>query len=879
MNNLEIHNYGNIKLMFDSMPYTCHIWNKDFKMLDCNDASMAMFKVDNKEQFMERFLEFSPEFQPDGTISAKSAATCLKIAFADGRFVFDWMHSASDGTLIPCTVTAVRVDGKDEQLVVAHVIDMTKHEEMISDIKRKDRLLNAVNHIAGILLQSPIEDHFENMYHCMGIMAEAVGADRVYIWTNHIENGELYCTQIAEWSEKAEPQQGNEYTVGISYRENIPEWENVLSSGECINGLVRNMSEASQAQLSGQGILSIFVAPVFVEDKFWGFIGFDDCHSERVFSENEASILRSAGLLIANSMIKSDMTLRLKEALEDAREASNAKSNFLSNMSHEIRTPMNAIIGMGELLGYEQLNERQSGYVHDIIVSAKSLLDIINGILDFSKIESGKFELNPVDYDFNAMIDNIESMFVYVAQKKSLEFNVEYGEDLPEFLFGDDIRLRQVLINICGNAVKFTEDGYVRLKITAYDDSIVFEIRDTGLGIREEDLSKLFNAFEQVDKSINRSVVGTGLGLALSKSFIDMMGGEIKITSKYGSGTTFSITIPRVEGHADKIRQLEINSNELSISAPDARVLITDDNEFNLRVASGLLSLVDIQADTADSGLMAIELIKKNDYDIVFMDHMMPGMDGVETIREIKKLGGKFAELTIVALTANAVGNVREMFMENGFSDFISKPIEISKLLDVVKKHLPADKLLMVACPTENKERLRLEDELLRKAKVTFVKDNKETYDFLTDSLNKRDYKTAHRIVHTLKSSAGYLGKKVLENVAFSMEMSIQASGEYTLEQLKTLERELSSALNEYEPLVIEAEAERPDAEQIDDEKLKSLLTELKPLLEKGDFGASDYVEKLHAIIGMEELAELIDDYDFEGALKLLNSILLDSTL
>jgi len=848
-------------------------------MLDCNDASMAMFKVDNKEQFMERFLEFSPEYQPDGTISAKSAATCLKIAFADGRFVFDWMHSASDGTLIPCTVTAVRVDGKDEQLVVAHVIDMTKHEEMISDIKRKDRLLNAVNHIAGILLQSPIEDHFENMYHCMGMMAEAVGADRVYIWTNHIENGELYCTQIAEWSEKAEPQQGNEYTVGISYRENIPEWENVLSSGECINGLVRNMSEASQAQLSGQGILSIFVAPVFVEDKFWGFIGFDDCHSERVFSENEASILRSAGLLIANSMIKSDMTLRLKEALEDAREASNAKSNFLSNMSHEIRTPMNAIIGMGELLGYEQLNERQSGYVHDIIVSAKSLLDIINGILDFSKIESGKFELNPVDYDFNAMIDNIESMFVYVAQKKSLEFNVEYGEDLPEFLFGDDIRLRQVLINICGNAVKFTEDGYVRLKITAYDDSIVFEIRDTGLGIREEDLSKLFNAFEQVDKSINRSVVGTGLGLALSKSFIDMMGGEIKITSKYGSGTTFTITIPRVEGHADKIRQLEINSNELSISAPDARVLITDDNEFNLRVASGLLSLVDIQADTADSGLMAIELIKKNDYDIVFMDHMMPGMDGVETIREIKKMGGKFAELTIVALTANAVGNVREMFMENGFSDFISKPIEISKLLDVVKKHLPADKLLMVACPTENKERLRLEDELLRKAKVTFVKDNKETYDFLTDSLNKRDYKTAHRIVHTLKSSAGYLGKKVLENVAFSMEMSIQASGEYTLEQLKTLERELSSALNEYEPLVIEAEAERPDAEQVDDEKLKSLLTELKPLLEKGDFGASDYVEKLHAIIGMEELAELIDDYDFEGALKLLNSKLLDSTL
>jgi len=566
---------------------------------------------------------------------------------------------------------------------------------------------------------------------------------------------------------------------------------------------------------------------------------------------------------------------RLETALEEAQEATKAKSAFLSNMSHEIRTPMNAITGMGELLQHENLDERQMEYVNDIVVSAQSLLAIINDILDFSKIESGKLELNPVDYDLNVFLEQIRAMFVYIAQKKGLEFKIECGEGLPEILFGDDLRLRQALTNIIGNAVKFTEKGFVRLNISASDGSLIFEIQDSGIGIRQEEQSKLFNAFEQVDKSINRNVVGTGLGLIISKSFVEMMGGNITFKSEYGQGSVFTISIPAVIGSRERIENRSAETEAHSISAPDASILVVDDNEFNRRVASGLLGLMDIRAVTADSGFMAIDLVKQNDYDIVFMDHMMPEMDGVEATAQIRELGGKYGNLTIIALTANATQGAKEMFLENGFNDFISKPINTGELVRVLESWLPSEKIKVRTEPMDPQIRLGREEQLRRKAIITFIKDNQYTFEAITNALSNSDIKTAHRIAHTLKSSAGYLGKHVLQEAALSLEMSLQADPPgFTPEQLGILERELISALDEFEPVLIEAESRKPGTVQVDSEKLTALLMEIKPLLEKGDFGASSYVEKLQGIAGMNELAEKIDDYDFEGALQLLKSFI-----
>jgi len=564
---------------------------------------------------------------------------------------------------------------------------------------------------------------------------------------------------------------------------------------------------------------------------------------------------------------------QLIEAVEVAQEASRTKTAFLANMSHEIRTPMNAIIGMSEILEHERLDNRQMNYVKDISLSAHSLLGIINDILDMSKIEAGKLELNPVDYSFESFADNIVSMFTHVAGQKDIDFLYEKNGKIPDCLFGDDLRLKQALTNICGNAVKFTETGYVKLSATMEANRLIFEIEDTGPGIRQEDLPGLFNAFEQVDKTKNRGVVGTGLGLSICKAFVEMMDGEIYVESIYGHGTKFTIVIPAVEGDITKIRAAEPGSMEYTLSAPDAKVLVTDDNEFNLKVASGLLGFMDIDAETADSGSRAIELVMQNDYDIIFMDHMMPEMDGVETVLRIRGLGGKYEDLIIIALTANAVTGAREMFLSNGFNDFLSKPIDASELQETVRRYLPHQKVSEAAGGNGQAVSDR-EAELHRKSIITFVKENRNTYDMITVSLSSGDIKTAHRIAHTLKSSAGYLGLGMLQTAAFSLEQSLGDENHgYTTEQLEFLKDELEKALGEYESVFLEAQSARPDAVQVSAEELELLFRELRPLLEKGDLKAANYLEKLYGIEGMEELASRIDDYDFEGALQILGSL------
>jgi signal transduction histidine kinase/DNA-binding NarL/FixJ family response regulator/HPt (histidine-containing phosphotransfer) domain-containing protein len=380
-------------------------------------------------------------------------------------------------------------------------------------------------------------------------------------------------------------------------------------------------------------------------------------------------------------------------AVRRSDEANKIKSSFLANMSHEIRTPMNAVIGMSELLKHEQLNPRQMGYVIDIHSSAHSLLAIINNILDLSKIESGKLALNPIDFDFKAFIDNISSMFKFIAHKKDLEFKFESDGKLPDYLYGDDIRLRQVLTNICGNAVKFTEKGSVTFKVQVMIGKLLFEIKDTGKGIHKEDMSTLFDAFAQADTSKNRSIIGTGLGLSISKSFIEMMGGDIIVDSEYGQGTSFMVMIPLVPGNKSNVKNETKFEDVQNLDAPEANILVVDDNEFNLKVAVGLLDLYKINARTASSGKDAINMIKENNFDIVFMDHMMPEMDGVEATNEIRKLGGKYKQIAIIALTANADKGAKEMFLENGFNDLVTKPIDVRELNSALEKWLPPEKI------------------------------------------------------------------------------------------------------------------------------------------------------------------------------------------
>ena len=385
----------------------------------------------------------------------------------------------------------------------------------------------------------------------------------------------------------------------------------------------------------------------------------------------------------------------LHKTMDSLEATSRYKSEFLARMSHEIRTPMNAILGMAELALREKNFERTQEHLYTIKKSGTNLLSIINDILDFSKIESGKLEIVPVDYLFSSLIDDVTNIINIKVQESQLEFRVDIDDTIPKALFGDEARVRQVVLNIINNAVKYTSEGFVALsakcrEVDADNMILIIEVADSGRGIKAEDLDGLFKDFVQLDRGANKGIEGTGLGLAITQNLIAAMSGDISVRSEYGKGSTFTVTLPQGISHKEP---LAFDSTILLFNAPSARVLVVDDVVINRTVAKGLLTMYAMQVHTCESGEEAVKAVQAEEYDIVFMDHMMPGMDGVEATAAIRSLEGeRFQTLPIVALTANAIAGVEEMFLTSGFSDYLSKPINSRKLNEMLRKWIPEKK-------------------------------------------------------------------------------------------------------------------------------------------------------------------------------------------
>jgi PAS domain S-box-containing protein len=614
-----------------------------------------------------------------------------------------------------------------------------------------------------------------------------------------------------------------------------------------------------------------------------------------------------------------DITDLFREEDERAREleiqtraaqvASEAKSKFLASMSHEIRTPMNAIIGMSDLMRTDNLDETQREFFTDIKKMSKYLLQLINDILDISKIEAGKLEILPIHFNLPELYDNICSLNRFTAESKDLQWRQSFDPALPSCIYGDDVRIRQVITNLVNNAIKYTKEGFVDFSVRRITkdtrDCVAIIVKDTGIGIKKEDFPKLFGAFEQADAASNRGITGTGLGLTITKNLLSLMGGEIGFESEYGAGSVFTALLPLVPGDPAKVEKKNLRS---VVTAVDARVLVVDDNGINLKVALAFLAVHGIHADSAENGAEAIGKIQKNPYDLVFMDHMMPEMDGIEATRRIRALEGeRFRTMPIIALTANAVSGARESFLAAGMDDFISKPIDAEELNRKLAKWLPKDKALIPAdrarsapqeeaapgyrsaAPPESGPPPVLDraaglrntggEELYRQLLNNFREDHRADGERIGAALAAGDNALAYRLAHTLKSTAALLGAEAIRRTAAVLEKFLaEENSAAAAERQGDLEKEFAVLLKELNAFQPEELPPAQNRERAGPDRIRDLAERLTPLLASGDTRSLEMLDEIgEKISGLDGRGDLlvkqIERFEFESALATLRDL------
>ena len=728
-------------------------------------------------------------------------------------------------------------------------------------------------------------------------------------------------------------------------------------------------------------------------------------------------------LIMLNVTKRYNIMEELKEAKQRAEEANESKSNFLSNMSHEIRTPMNAIVGMTEILLRSDLSDQDRGYLMNIKNSGASLLTIINDILDFSKIESGKLEILEEEYEPMSMLSDLSMIFLNRIGDKPVELIFDIDKNLPNKLYGDSLRIRQVIINIANNAIKFTAAGYVKLTIQmapmAEQDmvNLNISIEDSGQGIKPEDLDKLFGSFQQVDTKKNRNKEGTGLGLAISKQLVETMGGQIGVRSEYGKGSEFYFHIPQrvigdqiaatvredavrnnpvvVSGHMKDARILEqlksltegyglkfvdcyearahkvkvdyffvdesvyrglkasieeyfvstgtelcvlqnpmreavwndqatvvnkplytlnfcqvINhettaafvetDNVMNFTAPQAQILIVDDNEMNLKVAKGLLQPLQMNIDTASSGKTALEMVQTKQYHIVFMDHMMPVMDGVETTQRMRALEDTYIQnMPIIALTANAVTGAREIFKEAGMNDFVPKPIELKDICSKIRAWLPHELIVKMSAPAQ--QQLQIPAQMLPVIEgldvtegikncgslelfTNLLGDFYKLIDLKSTKIEKclvdgmiRDYTIE---VHALKNTARMIGALELSEQFYQMEQCGNAG------DVDTIFRETPAIMElyrSYKPILEPyGKANEQGKKEVPKEELVKVLEQLNAAMDSFDLDGADAAlaeleeYRLPEELGpyMEELRAYVADVAMEEVMNTGNKMI-----
>ena len=607
----------------------------------------------------------------------------------------------------------------------------------------------------------------------------------------------------------------NSYQMSVEKMKNVADTEYSLAYSSNKIQTVQDYSGKYFACLAHKNQISNFT--VIVANSWWNIYG-----SIVILGSLFFILLVICGLIVRsliNRMIErqQENNDKLQEAADKATQAGLAKSQFLAQMSHEIRTPINAVLGMNEMILRESKSDDILDYSTNIQSAGRTLLTLINSILDFSKIEDGKMEIIPVRYDTMNLIDDLVNMIAEKVKKKNLEFNVDVDSNLPKSLYGDDVRVRQVITNILTNAVKYTHEGFVTLSIGGQvkdEDTLEMTVKvsDTGIGIRSEDIEKLFQSFQRLDEEKNRNIEGTGLGISIVQKLLTMMDSHLEVSSEYGKGSIFSFKLLQkiidknpIGNYAEHHTIRAENEDEKKfLRARRAKILAVDDNSLNLKVIRGLLKRNEIVPDLAESGKQCIELAKKNFYHIIFLDNMMPGMNGIETLHKMRDEKILNENTSVVMLTASAITGMREQYLREGFDDYLSKPIEVNELEEILAKHLPEEIVSYgdeeeISEPEEVEEVSDPETFSAKERKIfeetcpdfdldtglSYCMDSKSflieiMQEFKEDkkseaiqaAFDANDWKNYRVLVHALKSTALTIGAKDLSDSAKELELA-----------------------------------------------------------------------------------------------------------
>ena len=917
------------QIMFDATPLACRLFNKDFEVIDCNDETVKLFRLKDKQEYLERYFDLMPEYQPDGQRSRDKIYKSLKKAFAEGRYVVEWLHRNLAGELIPCEVTLVRVNYRGEDVIAGYTRDLSEIKNAMAKLQEADArtqiMLDATPLVANFWNRNiELIDCNEEALRLFGVSSKQEYLDRFYQLSPEYQpcgrlSGEMACEYVEkafaegncrfEWLHQklnCEPVPCEITLVRVKYKDDhivvgytrdLREIKTLLNTINIENERYKTMAHWYESLLDAIPFLVTAqdlnenwtflntAAELFLNKKSDEIVGMP-CKSWGLSicnTENCAITCAKHGQFRTNFIYKNDSyqvdTKLLKdlkgettgyiEVIQDitkieymakqhaeAETANRAKSDFLARASHEIRTPMNAILGITEiLLQKEKISPDMQEALNKIYNSGYLLLGIINDILDLSKIEAGKLELMPAKYDVASLIHDIVQLNTVRYDNNLINFKLEVDENIPSVLFGDELRIKQIMNNLLSNAFKYTDKGEVLLAITAGTDSgkdkscatLIFRVSDTGQGLTREQVDKLFTEYMRFNMEANRTTEGTGLGMSITKNLVRMMGGEIFVESEPGKGSVFTVHIPqKTVGNGvlgseltENLRQFHVDRTSQMIKAsqiiyeymPYGRILVVDDVETNLYVAQGLMAPYGLSVDTASSGFEAVDKIKRgSSYDIIFMDHFMPKMDGIETVEIIRDLG---YEHPIIALTANAITGQAEMFLEKGFDGFISKPIDI--------RHLNAklNMLIRDKFPSDVVEAARRQKDILNKnsAESTqkpskdmqlseiFIRDANKTIETLgvihiNNYRRKDDIQVYVITVHAIKSALANIGEMDLSDFAFRLEYAGRN------EDIKALTNETPKFLSSLRNVINRIEPEEDDEDTDLTEDTRAFLHE-----------------------------------------------------